>query len=102
MKKALLGFLFTIIISIVLSTIYFSSPADEKSENECPYLKHKSEITCPYLNEKYDHKDSKCPYFNGELKSPSIENELKSQQCPYLQKKRNSENHYKTIKNISS
>ena len=102
MKKSLFIFLFTAVISLVLSGIYFSIQADEKSESLCPYLNSKSEITCPYLIEKSDRGDTECPYLKGELKPHSSTEEADTQQCPFLQKKGNSNQNYKTIQNISS
>jgi len=101
MKKLKFAFLFTAIISIVLSGIYFTFANDGYTKSECPYLKHRSEITCPYLNDKYGQTDE-CPYLNGELKSPSNKTESDKQQCPYLQRKESSIQQFKTIKNISS
>lgn len=103
MKKSLFIFLFTAIISLVSSAIYFSLQADEKSESECPYLKNKSEQTCPYLIEKYGQTDSQeCPYLNGELKPHSSTEDTETQRCPFLEKKENSNQNYNTIQNISS
>lgn len=102
MKKPILLFLFTAVISLALSGIYISVPADEKPKSECPFLKSNSEITCPYLNEKNGQTESECPYLNGKTKSPSTEKESKSQQCPYLQEKENSVKRHKTINKISS
>jgi hypothetical protein len=103
MKKSLFIFLFTAVVSLVSSGIYFSLQADEKSGSECPYLKNKSEQTCPYLNEKYGQTDSQeCPYLNGEIKPHSSTEDSDSPQCPFLQKKGNSNQNYKTIQNISS
>lgn len=102
MRKLKFTFIFTAIISIVLSGIYFATPVDDNAKSECPYLKNKSELTCPYLNDKYGQTDTECPYLNGKLKSPSTKNESEKQQCPYLQKKESSTQQFKTIKNISS
>ena len=102
MKKSLYIFLFTAIISLVSSGIYFSLQADDKSGSECPYLKNKTENFCPYLDENYGQSDSQCPYPNGKLKPNSSSEDAGEQQCPFLQKKENSNPNYKTIQNISS
>ena len=103
MKKSLFIFLFTAVISLASSGIYFSLQADEKSGNECPYLKNQSGISCPYLNEKYGQTDSQeCPYLNGEIKPHASTEDSDSPQCPFLQKKGNTNQNYKMIQNISS
>jgi len=102
MNKSIFIFLFIAVVSLVLSGTYFSLQADEKSENECPYLKNKTETTCPYLDGNHNKPNPECPYLNGELKSHSSTEDSESQRCPYLQKNRNSVKEYKTIKTISS
>jgi hypothetical protein len=103
MKKSIFIFLFTAVISLILSGIYFSLQADEKPKSECPYLNSKSEMNCPYLNENNGQMDSQeCPFLNGELKSHSSTEDTDMQVCPFLLKKEKSNQNYKTIYNISS
>ena len=102
MKKLLFVFVTTAIISLAFTGIYFTSPADGKPYNECPYLKNKSEITCPYLEEKYSQTESEYPNLNEKPKSPSMEKQSPTPQCPYLKNKYDSKRIYKTIKIISS
>ena len=102
MKKMLVVFLFTAIISLAFGGIYLSSLADAKPDNECPYLKNKSETNCPNLEEKLGKAGSECPYLNGEMKCPASDDKSEPKSCPYLNYRQNLKKNYMTIKNISS
>ncbi len=102
MKKILVVFLFTAIISLAFGGIYLSSLADARPDNECPYLKNKSETNCPYLEEKLGKTESECPYLNGEMKCPASGDKSEPKSCPYLNHRHIVKKNYKTIKNISS
>ena len=102
MKKILVVFLFTAIISFAFGGIYLSSLADARPDNECPYLKNKSETNCPYLEDKCGKTESKCPYINGEMKCPANGDKSEPNSCPYLNYRHSLKKNYMTIKNISS
>ena len=102
MKKMLVVFLFTAIISLAFGGIYLSSLADARPDNECPYLKNKSETNCPYLEEKFGKTESECPYINGEMKCPADGDKSEPNSCPYLNYRHSLKKNYMTIKNISS